>query len=67
MLFVHPFVGGFEDLDGGNSKPELDDCRRVLTTSRGHVTIAPAVPAVLKNKENCKVYFFIKYEQYVSS
>lgn len=33
--------------NGGGWKPEDEDCSRVLTTSRGHVTIAPAVPATL--------------------
>lgn len=27
--------------------PDVEDCSRVLTTSNGHVTIAPTVPAVL--------------------
>ena len=30
------------------SNPELEDWRRVLTTSRGHVMMAPAVPPTLK-------------------
>lgn len=32
-------------------KPAELLCRRVLTTSRGHVTTAPTVPAVLNNKK----------------
>ena len=31
------------------SKPEFDDCSLVLTTSRGQVTMAPAVPPTLEN------------------
>lgn len=27
-----------------------EDCKRVLTTSRGHVTMAPIVPPALKRK-----------------
>lgn len=33
---------------GGGWKPEDEDCSRVFTTSRGQVTIAPAVPATLR-------------------
>ena len=33
-------------------KPELEDWRRVLTTSRGQVTMAPEVPATLKKYFN---------------
>jgi len=29
---------------------KADDCWRVFTTSRGHVTMAPAVPATLQHK-----------------
>ena len=32
-------------------KPELEDCSRVLTTSRGHVITAPVVPATLNDGE----------------
>lgn len=35
-------------LFGGGWKPEDEDCSRVFTTSRGQVTIAPAVPATLR-------------------
>jgi hypothetical protein len=34
----------------GSLNPELEDCRRVLTTSRGHVITAPVVPAALKQQ-----------------
>ena len=33
---------------GRPPNPELEDCRRVLTTSRGHVRMAPVVPPILK-------------------
>ena len=32
-------------------KPEEDDCKRVLTTSKGQVTTAPTVPAILWEKQ----------------
>ncbi len=35
--------------------PELDDWSRVLTTSSGHVKIAPIVPPVLKCKQILKI------------
>ena len=39
-----------EGLAGGcmPPNPEFDDWRRVLTTSRGHVRMAPVVPPILK-------------------
>ena len=36
-----------EEDDETLPNPELEDCRRVLTTSRGHVMTAPVVPATL--------------------
>ena len=58
--------GGLSDEGGGSAfpdaedddeeeeetlpNPELEDCSRVLTTSRGHVMTAPVVPATLKDK-----------------
>jgi hypothetical protein len=38
---------------GGKNADELL-CKRVLTTSSGHVTIAPTVPATLENKKKEK-------------
>jgi len=47
-----PLHVGWPDVNslliGGGWKPEDDDCNRVLTTSSGQVTIAPAVPATLR-------------------
>lgn len=37
-------------------KPAEEDCSLVLTTSRGHVTMAPTVPAILNKNQ--------KYQQY---
>ena len=37
-----------DDAEDTFPNPELDDCSRVLTTSRGHVMTAPVVPATLK-------------------
>ena len=34
----------------GGLKWQVDDCSLVFTTSRGHVAIAPAVPATLRKK-----------------
>ena len=36
---------------GRPPNPELEDCRRVLTTSRGHVRMAPVVPPILKRRK----------------
>jgi hypothetical protein len=46
-------VGLFELCFGGwfAPKPEFDDWRRVLTTSRGHVTMAPIVPPILQSDD----------------
>jgi len=50
-------VGNFdsdelEGLAGGGMppNPEFDDWSRVLTTSRGHVRMAPVVPPILKHQ-----------------
>lgn len=40
--------------DGGTPTP-LEDCSLVFTTSKGHVTTAPAVPATLKIHTNISV------------
>lgn len=48
--------GTFKFLDWGGASlpgddsiaPPWEDCWRVFTTSRGHVTMAPTVPATLK-------------------
>ena len=37
-----------DDAEETFPNPELDDCSRVLTTSRGHVMTAPVVPATLE-------------------
>lgn len=42
-------------MDGGRSatlKCDTEDCRRVFTTSKGHVTIAPTVPPSLETQRN---------------
>lgn len=39
-----------DDVEETLPKPELEDCSRVLTTSRGHVMTAPVVPATLKER-----------------
>lgn len=46
-LFVLSDGGG----EGGDIPTPFEDWRRVLTTSNGHVTTAPAVPATLQKKE----------------
>ena len=40
--------GEEDDAEETFPNPELDDCSRVLTTSRGHVMTAPVVPATLE-------------------
>lgn len=37
-------VGGFDADPVEEPNPELEDCNRVLTTSNGHVKMAPIVP-----------------------
>ena len=39
-------------------KPELEDCSRVLTTSRGHVITAPVVPATLNEGEERVMHYY---------
>lgn len=43
-------------------KPADEDCSLVLTTSRGHVTMAPTVPAILNKYPNYQQYtkWFLK-------
>uniref|UniRef100_A0A1B0B4M7 Uncharacterized protein n=1 Tax=Glossina palpalis gambiensis TaxID=67801 RepID=A0A1B0B4M7_9MUSC len=52
--FVEP--GGSTTRGGVKKAVEL--CNRVLTTSRGHVTTAPTVPAVLQTKQRRKLKNF---------
>lgn len=47
--------GGGGD-DGGDIPTPFEDWSRVLTTSKGHVTTAPAVPATLKRRFLCLKY-----------
>ena len=39
-----------EGTEGEVPNPEFEDWRRVLTTSKGHVNIAPIVPPILERK-----------------
>lgn len=41
------FADGLSIIRGGGVRKADELCKRVLTTSNGHVTIAPTVPATL--------------------
>ena len=63
--------GGFvnfvsDELDGRPAggkppNPEFEDCSLVLTTSRGHVKIAPVVPPSLELIQNIKTLILVAY------
>lgn len=45
----------FVPFEGWAGRKAVELCRRVFTTSRGHVTTAPTVPAALKaNSKTCR-------------
>lgn len=49
-----------EDLCTGLGRKAFELCNLVLTTSNGHVTTAPAVPATLKSANKGIVMKFIR-------
>ena len=61
------FVGAGGPDDWGLMKPQFEDWRRVLTTSRGQVKIARIVPPVLEWQFYMRMLTYLECEKFPRS